>query len=203
MNVTYYDVLNGTGVTSVRLDRIDGQPLYINDPINPGGKAINPAAFSIPAADLQPNQALVVNGNSGRNEFRGPGLAQLDLAIRRNFRLTERMKLQFSVELFNALNHPNFLNPDGSYGYIFNLAGFGPSPCPGNQSGMSCDFNFPNPRNGPHTQFFTSGTFGELNYLANGVPSGTGPGSRFDISLNPRYSLGGPRSAQFSLRLSF
>jgi hypothetical protein len=203
MNFTYYDVTNGTGTVNLRLNRVDGQPLYISDPINPGGQAINPAAFAIPAADLQPNQALVVNGDTGRNNFRGPGLSQLDLAIRRDFSITERVKLQFSVELFNALNHPNFLNPDGSYGYVFNSPSYGPSPCPGNPSGMSCDFNFPNPRNGPHTAFFTSGTFGELNYLANGVSAGSGPGSRFDISLNPRYSLGGPRSAQFSLRLSF
>lgn len=203
MNVIYYDLLNGTGITSLRLDRVEGQPLYIDDPDNPGGQAINPAAFAIPASSLQPNQALITQGNSGRNGFRGPGLAQLDLAIRRDFRITESVKLQFAAEFFNALNRPNFLNPDGNYGYIFNLAGFGPVACPGNPSGMSCDLNFPDPITGQHTQFFTGGTFGQLTSLANGVRRGTAPGSGFDISLNPRYSLGGPRSAQFSLRLSF
>lgn len=203
MGFSYFDLTNGTGFTKLMLNRVPGQPLYIADPINPGGQAFNPAAFAIPAADLQPNQSLLVNGDAGRNTFRGPGFSQLDLALRRDFRLTERVNMQFSAELFNALNHANFLNPDGSLGYVFNSPSFGPSPCPGNPKGVSCDFNYPDPRNAPHTAFFTSGTFGELNQLANGVFSGSGPGSRFDISLNPRYALGGPRSAQFSLRLSF
>lgn len=204
VNIIYYDLLNGTGTTSLRMNKVSGQPLYINDPKVRGGKALNLAAFSIPSANLQPNQSLIVQGDSGRNEYRGPGLAQLDLSIRREFRVTERVKLQFTAELFNALNHPNFLNPDGNYGYIFNSPGFGPRACPGPSSALlSCDFNFPDPTTGVHTQFFTGGTFGKLTTLANGVRSGTGPGSRFDISLNPRYSLGGPRSAQFSFRLSF
>ena len=203
MTVGYFDLANRTGSTRLFANRVSGQPLYIPDPVNPGGKAFNPAAFSIPAADFTPNQALIVDGNAGRNTFSGPGLSQLDFALRRDFSLTERFKLQFSAELFNFLNHPNFLNPDGLLGFVFNSPSFGPSPCPGNPAGVSCDFNYPNPRNGPHTAFFTSGTFGELTNLANGVASGSGPGARFDISLNPRYSLGGPRSAQFSLRLSF
>lgn len=203
MSVVYYDILNGTGITSLRLNRVEGEPLYIDDPENPGGQAFNPAAFAVPASSLQPNPALITQGNSGRNQFRGPALAQLDLAIRRSFSITERVKLQFSAEFFNALNRANFLNPDGNYGYIFNLPGFGPVTCPGNPAGMSCDLNFPDPITGQHTQFFTGGTFGQLTTLANGVRRGTAPGSGFDISLNPRYSLGGPRSAQFSLRLSF
>ena len=203
MGFSYYDVTNGTGFSSLIANRVPGQPLYIPDPTNPGGTAFNPAAFAIPAADLQPDQSLIVNGNAGRNSLTGPGLSQLDLAVRRNFPITERVNLQFSAEVFNVLNHPNFLNPDGSLGYVFNSPTYGPSACPGNPKGISCDFNYPNPRNGPHTAFFTSGTFGELNRLADGVAAGSGPGSRFDISLNPRYALGGPRSAQFSLRLSF
>jgi hypothetical protein len=31
----------------------------------------------------------------------------------KNFPLSERIKLQFRVDLFNILNHPNFNNPDG------------------------------------------------------------------------------------------
>ena len=47
----------------------------------------------------------------GRNVFTGPGYWNLDLGITKNFDLSERFKLQFRTEMFNALNHPNFDNP--------------------------------------------------------------------------------------------
>src|SRR2546426_12772620 len=41
----------------------------------------------------------------------------LDLGFVKVFPLTERFKLQFRMEMFNALNHPNFDNPrDASTG---------------------------------------------------------------------------------------
>ena len=46
--------------------------------------------------------------NAGRNIARGPGLVNLDLSLLKDFRLTERSKLQFRAESFNVANHPNF-----------------------------------------------------------------------------------------------
>lgn len=43
-----------------------------------------------------------------RNAFRGPGNWNADLGLFKNFSLTERWKLQFRVEVFNAFNHSNF-----------------------------------------------------------------------------------------------
>ena len=51
-------------------------------------------------------------GNLGRNAFRTPGLAQLDFAANKNFRITEGIKLQFRSEFFNILNHTNFGPPN-------------------------------------------------------------------------------------------
>jgi len=51
-------------------------------------------------------------GNLGRDAFRAPGLAQLDLGITKNFSVTERMKVQFRSEFFNILNHTNFGLPN-------------------------------------------------------------------------------------------
>ena len=51
-------------------------------------------------------------GNLGRNAFRTPGLEQWDLAVNKNFRITEGIKLQFRSEFFNVLNHTNFAPPN-------------------------------------------------------------------------------------------
>jgi hypothetical protein len=56
-----------------------------------------------------------------RNAFRGPGAWNDDLAIAKDFRLTERFRLQFRAEAFDVLNHHNL------YIYIGDQAYFGPS----------------------------------------------------------------------------
>lgn len=42
-----------------------------------------------------------------RNQFRGPGMWNLDAGVSRNVKLNERYSLQLRAELFNALNHAN------------------------------------------------------------------------------------------------
>ena len=64
----------------------------------PGGRAINPNSF-INVKSL---------GNAPRNFVRGFGAWQTDLAIRRDFPISESLKLQFRAEAFNIFNHPNF-----------------------------------------------------------------------------------------------
>ena len=57
------------------------------------------------------------SNGSGRNIFEAPGYWNLDLGFIKMFQVTERIKLQFRMEMFNALNHPNFDNPrDASVG---------------------------------------------------------------------------------------
>ena len=46
-----------------------------------------------------------------RNTLRGPGLTNLDIALAKTTTITERVKLEFRVEYFNALNHPEFAQP--------------------------------------------------------------------------------------------
>src|SRR5260370_568513 len=51
-------------------------------------------------------------GNSGRNILDAPGLIQVNLALDRNFVVTEKSHLQIRWEVFNVLNHPNFNLPN-------------------------------------------------------------------------------------------
>ena len=82
---------------------VPGQPLYLYGTQYPGGKRINPAAFTAPAD-------LFTQGNLGRNVLRGCGAWQEDVATRRIFRINERFSLLARVEAFNIFNHPNFGN---------------------------------------------------------------------------------------------
>jgi len=92
-----------------RPDRVDGVPLYISDPSVPGGRRFNPAAFAVPPAP--PAGGVARQGNLGRNALWGFPISQFDLAVRRKFKLTERLNFQFRAELFNVFNHPNFADP--------------------------------------------------------------------------------------------
>jgi hypothetical protein len=91
----------------VRPDVVPGQPLYLHGSQYPGGEALNPAAFIDPPVD--PVTGLPTRqGNLGRNSLHALGLTEWDFAVHRDFPLHESVKLQFSAELFNVLNHPNF-----------------------------------------------------------------------------------------------
>jgi hypothetical protein len=47
-------------------------------------------------------------GNSQRNQLIGPGLAQLDMSVIKNTRITEKLAVQFRWEVYNVLNRGNF-----------------------------------------------------------------------------------------------
>ena len=61
------------------------------------------STFSIPAAGML--------GSCGRNTFTGAGYTQFDFGIFKSFRISERSRLDFRAEMFNAFNQANFNNP--------------------------------------------------------------------------------------------
>jgi len=65
---------------------------------------LNPLAF------IQP--AFGAFGNLGRNSIYGPGYRNLDFSITKNTQLKDQLTLQFRVEFFNILNHPNYAQPN-------------------------------------------------------------------------------------------
>ena len=50
-------------------------------------------------------------GSTGRNILRGPGKVNMDASVFRNFKVKERITLQFRAEAFNVSNTPQFGNP--------------------------------------------------------------------------------------------
>lgn len=55
--------------------------------------------------------AIGTFGNLGRNAIRGPGLANFDFGVFKDFTITETHRLQFRFEGFNGFNRTNFGNP--------------------------------------------------------------------------------------------
>ncbi|MCU1299712.1 MAG: Oar protein, partial [Acidobacteriaceae bacterium] len=84
-----------------------GNPRPANQTIN---NWINPAAFAQPAA--------FTFGNAPRNleNLRAPRYNDWDMGIQKWWDFSESKRLQFRIEMFNALNHPNFFAPDTNLG---------------------------------------------------------------------------------------
>ncbi|MGZ4814665.1 MAG: outer membrane beta-barrel protein, partial [Terriglobales bacterium] len=80
-------------------------PFKTLKPQTSGGYYFDPASFS--------EAALGQIGNSTRTICCGPGIANLDLALLKNFKITEASGLQFRTEFFNVFNHTQFFNPEG------------------------------------------------------------------------------------------
>jgi hypothetical protein len=104
-----FTVTSGTdrNLDGINNDRgnLVGDPLL--DPNRPRSEAsakwFNAGAFQ-PAATGQ-------DGNSGRNILDGPGRKVLDLAIFRDFRISEQIRLQYRLEMTNGLNMVNLNQP--------------------------------------------------------------------------------------------
>ncbi len=107
---TNITLVSGFFGNPVRPDYVAGQPLWVPNHSWPGS-SYNIDAFAIePTYDGTPGGTI---GTVGRNALRGPAYFQLDLSGIKNFRITERVTMQFRADIFNIFNHPNFASPDG------------------------------------------------------------------------------------------
>jgi hypothetical protein len=126
------DLRAGTNVSNSfdGMDRVDviGDP-FSNIPPAPNSTSVrffNPAAFSRPVAGTF--------GNLGRNVLSGPNFAALDFSVIKTTAITERVGLQFRVEMFNLTNRANYANPGNSlaattsFGVITNTRNGGSAP---------------------------------------------------------------------------
>lgn len=107
-----FNVISGrdNSGTGINLDRPD----LVGNPRLDTGRArgeliarfFNPAAFAQNAAGTL--------GNSGRNPLVGPGEAMVDMGLVKTFAITERQRIKFRAEAFNAFNRVNLDNPVGN-----------------------------------------------------------------------------------------
>jgi hypothetical protein len=99
--------LEGETILNLRADLIDPARADAGSAPAAGGvRLLNGDAFRVPAPSTQ--------GNLGRNSFRGPGLASVDLSLAKTFavkRLGESGRFTVRADAFNFLNHANLNNP--------------------------------------------------------------------------------------------
>jgi len=70
----------------------------------------NTAAFAFPG-----NGVL---GNASKSPGTGPGFANYDTSLLKDFHFTEKRYLEFRSQFYNLFNRPNFANPNGSRGIL-------------------------------------------------------------------------------------
>ena len=99
-------------LTAVNLDRPNvnpGVPLYIRSGhTSKLYQWVNPAAFSL--------EPVGTYGNASHYMLRTPSYFDVDSALSRTFKTTERVSVDLRVEAFNVINHPNFGGPTPSTG---------------------------------------------------------------------------------------
>jgi Carboxypeptidase regulatory-like domain/TonB dependent receptor len=103
-----------------RPNLVRGVPQVLYGSQYPGGKAFNNTVILAACPDgLDQVGAWCpapagTQGDFGRNVLRGFGATQADVALQRQFHLTEKVDLRFRSEFFNIFNRPNFGNPNNN-----------------------------------------------------------------------------------------
>jgi len=83
---------------------VAGVSPYLSNPVP--SRWLNPGAFT----EAPPG----FFGNVGRNTIQGPGIINIDAEVHKQFKMPfkENHVLQFRIEAFNAINHPNWGMPN-------------------------------------------------------------------------------------------
>jgi len=103
-NLTNAVTGNGDGGMGLGSPRADRTSTAISYP-KTVSQWFNPAAFQLAAGHY---------GTSTNGQLLGPGQQNWDIGIIKNTNLTERIRLQFRAEFFNAFNHTNFSGVDNN-----------------------------------------------------------------------------------------
>ena len=116
---------DGNDQTSQRPDIVPGVPLTLPGGGHDGIPLINPAAFRAPPTDA--NGFFTRFGNEPNGAIRALPTWQIDLALMKETKLTERFALEFGVQAFNIFNHTQLGDPSNltlHYDAASNTTGF-------------------------------------------------------------------------------
>jgi hypothetical protein len=107
--------------------------------VQPGSGITEPQWLNSTCFTLEPVGTL---GNAKRDTLVGPRLINLDFALLKNTRITERLQAQFRAEFFNIANRTDFVLPNGSlFSGVCGAPGVGA--CVGASGGVDGGTNLP------------------------------------------------------------
>ena len=167
-----YLLPDGNDQTNQRPDVVPGVPLTLSGGGHNGVPLINAAAFVAPPVDANGNFTRF--GNAGNGLIRALNVWQIDLALTKRTKLTEKAALQFGVQAFNIFNHVQLGDPGVlTLNYV-----------PGATV------------NGFVTNLQDPGNFGVITSTVNF-------NNNNDNKASPNTGTGLPRQLQFMVRLEF
>jgi hypothetical protein len=163
-----YLLPDGNDQTSQRPDLVPGVPLYLPGGTQKGVPLLNPAAFQAPPIDANGNFTRF--GNAPNGVLRALDIWQVDLALMKETKLTERFGLQFGVQAFNVFNYVQF----GDFGKL----------------SLSYAQNVDSMGN-PFGPFLTQapGDFGLITSSVNGLGTNTGTGLPRQLQFMMRFKF--------------
>ena len=162
---------DGNDQTNQRPDIVPGVPLTLPGGGHNGIPLVNPAAFQAPPVDA--NGFFTRFGNAGNGIIRALPSWQVDFALMKETKISERLGVQFGVQAFNILNHTQLGDPN------------------------SLTLQYPsNPNPANPRQLITSPNFGVITSTVNF-------NSNNDNVASPNTGTGLPRQLQLMLRFKF
>jgi len=135
MNISPDQLPDGNDQTSQRPDLVPGVPMFLPGGVHDHTLPINPAAFAPPPLDPGGVGALDSSGNfvcpltcglvsrfgtAPNGLIRALNVWQIDFALTKETKLTERVEMKFGVQFFNIFNHVQFGDPNQSGNLTFN-----------------------------------------------------------------------------------
>jgi hypothetical protein len=123
MNISPSQLPDGNDQTTQRPDLVPGVPIFLPGGVHGHTLPINPAAFAPPPLD--PTGLLNASGNctntcglvsrfgdASNGLIRAINVWQIDLALTKETKLTERVSMEFGAQVFNIFNHVQFGDPN-------------------------------------------------------------------------------------------